>query len=63
MNCFWKKTLGFLGLVIIGCNLSIALQFLHELSCKDWIKHISFAIVFAIAYSLVVYFYRKKRKN
>jgi uncharacterized membrane protein YagU involved in acid resistance len=61
MKNFWKRFSVFFGLIIIGCNLSITLQFLHKLSGKDWMYHIIFAIIFALCYMLILYFYKDKK--
>jgi uncharacterized membrane protein YagU involved in acid resistance len=36
---------------------------LHDLSAKDWVRHIIFAVIFATGYLLVMHFYKNKRKE
>jgi uncharacterized membrane protein YagU involved in acid resistance len=61
MKTFWKTFFVFLGLVLFWCSLSISGQFLHELSLKDWISHIIFAILFAVGYMLIVARHKKAK--
>jgi hypothetical protein len=63
MKDYRKKIGRFLGLVILGCYISICTKYMHELSCKDWTEHIVVAIVFAIGFLLIEYFYTDKKGN
>jgi len=58
-----KKIFRFLALVFFWCSISISIQFYRELSAKDWIENIIFAVIFAIAYMLITYYHDKEKKD
>jgi uncharacterized membrane protein YagU involved in acid resistance len=54
MKNLGSKILVFISLIIIWCSATISQRFLHELSIEEWIKHILFGIIFAVAFTLIV---------